>query len=298
MNETLTRCPDPSTSECPSLELLASRCRRFADLVESISRRRDVRETRSQLLLLLLELRCPAGGRPRRGWYVRGAVARVGIATLRRRWVLRFGAAPSERTIRAHLGVLERARAIVRAPGDWLPVEPGSRPWRPRHPDTIHLLEDEAALEAWMAMGPKVIQRHPGAKRDPDLWRRHLRTWRERGRQLELFGTPEGLPDRVEEQEERGKRILAALATEGGRSTDGALNLFHALEAAGVRLRGRPSFEVAVDPGRLRGAAYLLARALVRGDWIRNRAAWIVRAFRHAPDWELEQARLWAREAT
>jgi hypothetical protein len=38
------------------------------------------------------------------------------------------------------------------------------------------------------------------------------------------------------------------------------------------------------DPERFKGAACLLAIALQRGDQIRNRAGWLVRAFRIAGD--------------
>lgn len=285
------------------LELLAQRSRRLADLVESISRRKDVRELRSRLLVVLLELRCPPGVRPRRSWYVPGAVARLGIEGIRRAWRGLLGLEPPcPRSLRAHLGILEKARALVRSPGDRLEGAPEGRAWR--HADTIHLLEDEEALLDWLAVAPSVEARRD-ARRDPRLWGRLAGKWRGgRPRQLELAfpaaagaelasRPPAGLPDRVGADTASGGALRRALGAVVATVDHDALDALRVLEAHGARVRGRPSFQLAADLGRLEGAGALLALALSRGDSIRNRAAWLVRAHRHAAPGELRAARAW-----
>lgn len=274
--------------------------------MESVSRRKDVREIRARLLLVLLELRCPARCRPRRPWYVPGAVARLGVEGLRRAWRSVLGEEPPcERSVRSHLGLLVKVRALVRSPGDPLEgVEPGPR-FRPRHPDTLHLLEDEDALLDWLAVAPAVEAR-PEARRDVHLWARLAGRWRGgRPRQLEFdFAAasgaamaarpPDGLADRVGDQKPQGEALRRALGAVLENPAHDALELQRALAASGVVLRGRPSFELAADVGRLRGSASLLALAMARGDAIRNPAAWLVRAHRHARPAELVAARAWA----
>lgn len=56
-----------------------------------------------------------------------------------------------------------------------------------------------------------------------------------------------------------------------------------ALRGVGVFLTGGRSFEVAGDPERLRGAAALLARALLRGDRIWNPSGWLLTRWRENP---------------
>ena len=288
----------PALLPLEPLELLAGRSRRLADLVESVSRRRDVRELRARLLVLLLELRCPVKGRPRRPWYVPGAVARLGVEAMRRAWRGFYGLeAPCPRTIRSHLGVLERVLAVVRQPGDWVELDRPAGEWRPRHADTLHVLEDDEAVAAWVEHGAELVRRHPETRTNPDAWRRRVGAWRRRPRavQLELFegGRAEGLPDRVGERREQGEALAASLGVQERAGARDALELLRVGQDAGVVLRGRPSFELAQDRPRLAGALALLARALVRGDAVRSTAAWLVRAYRHAGRTELEAARRW-----
>jgi hypothetical protein len=281
------------------LEALAGRSRRLADLVESVSRRRDVRALRARLLVLLLELRCPVRGRPRRPWYVPGAVARLGVEGARRAWRGYYGEEPPcARTLRAHLGVLERVLAVVRQPGDWVELDRPEGEWRPRHADTLHVLEDEEAAAAWAANGAEVVRRHPECRTNPDAWRRRVGAWRRRPRgvQLELFegGRAEGLPDRVGERREQGEALAASVGLQERAGARDALDLLRVAQEAGVVVQGRPGFEVAQDRSRLAGSLALLARAMLRGDVIRSPAAWLVRAFRHAVRTELDAARVWA----
>lgn len=290
------------------LELLAAESRRFADVVESISRRSDVRALRARLLLVLLSLRCPVRSHPRRSWYVKGAVARVGIEGLRRVWRTTYGhQAPCARTLRAHLGALERALLIIRSPGDWVELGDFGRRdgWRPRQADTIHLLEDEDAALWWRAEGLALLDEHPRARTNPDSWRLVVGSWRGRkpSRQLMLFEPaanlertpmdeyPEGLPDRV--GEDRHKKLRLAL---GRMAADGEpLATMGALMAMGIKPDARSQWDLAADPERLEGAAALLLRALERGDSIRNPTGWILRAFRHTRRVELIAARDWMR---
>jgi len=310
MNQTTSTSAQPTTRVLPRLlpfeplDALAARSRRLADLVESISRRRDVRELRARLLVLLLELRCPVGARPRKPWYVPGAVARLGVEGLRRAWrAYHGGEPPCARTLRAHLGLLERVRAVGRQPGDWVDGElPAEGAWRPRHADTIHVLEDEAAAEAWGARVAPALAAHRDLRRNPDRWRRLVGRWRGPiGRQLDLFdpagrpaGSPEGLPDRVGEDRPAGEALARRLASLAQARSQEVLDVLAAARDAGAHLRGRASFELAADRRRAFGAAALLARALARGDWVRNRAAWLVRAFRLAGAGELDRAAAWA----
>jgi len=67
-----------------ALEDLFGRSVRLATVVQATSRRRDVREIRSKIVLLLLALRCPMFGTPAKPWYVKGAVARRGLEGLLR----------------------------------------------------------------------------------------------------------------------------------------------------------------------------------------------------------------------
>lgn len=294
------------------LEVLAARSPRLANLVESISRRRDVRDLRARLLVLLLELRCPPSAhRPRRSWYVRGAVARLGLEALRRAWrSLHSAEAPSSRTLRTHLGVLERVMAVVRQPGEYLASSRArglegaeGQAFRPRHADTLHVLEDERAADWWARNGAPALARAPAARRCALRWRKLFGLdWRSQvgaPEQRTLFerqdlervptGPREGLPDRPGCPPAEAERVREEISAAGGEP----LALLLALARAGARVLGRPSFELAGDPARLRGAAGLFARALLRGDVLRNRAAWLVRAFRHAPRAELSIAAAW-----
>ena len=298
--------PFPRAERIDPLDALAARARRLADVVEAVSRRRDVRELRAQILLLLLAMRCPPGVRPIRTWYVPGAVARVGARGLVRAWRTYWGEdPPSERTVRRHLGALEQAGAIVRAPGDWLPTpraDIDARGWR--YPDTVHLLCEEWAAQWWAREGWARLEEHPEARRNPSRWRELIGDWRARARaqQGELF------PDLVaqlsadrttaeaseEPRRDRAKPMARDLADLVVRRA-GSLELLSCAARVGVHVRGANAYSLARDPVRLRGATAILVLALEawasgRGPRIRRPAGYLVRAYRHATARELEFA--------
>jgi hypothetical protein len=250
------------------------------------------------LLLLLLELTCPTKGAPRKPWYVPGAAARVGAEGLRRAWAGFYGPEdfPALRTVRAHLGELEAALAIVSSPGDWLPVrrDPEHPERRPRYPNTYHvLLTDEAALW-WEREGLELARQHPEAENNPDAWRRLFKGWRDRAARMTRepmlpFGEALDREHACEPVQVRGRvedpaqqRLSAAAIAQAAREhRDEPLALLSALRSAGVHVHGsRVQVSLASEPARLAGAAQELARALQRGDRVRNRAGWLVRAFK------------------
>lgn len=166
-------------------EALEAKSRRLACVVEASSRRRDVRRFRSQLLLLLLAVSCPPHARPRRRWYVPGATARIGAAGLRRAWRGYHGQdPPTLRTFRSHLSALEQALAIIRSPGDWLPIlrDPDHPERRPRYAETIHVLESDSAALWWAGEGRELLAANPGTRCNPDKWAAVFRGWRARSR--------------------------------------------------------------------------------------------------------------------
>ncbi len=293
--------PSPLTDP---LDQLAARSTRLAGIVEAISRRRDVRQLRARLLLLVVELACPLGSNPRRAWYVPGAVARLGASGLRRSWARRFGGeAPSERTLRTHLATLEASLAIVREPGRHLPrlwsAEAPER--RPRWPDTLHLVLSEDEASWWADEGRRILEQHPSVRRCPRAWRELVGDWRARARGAAAEGVQLALPFGEPRLEVGGRReldpparrrlleqgrALAEAALEGG----GAFELASALRGAGVELRGKLQWSLLARPGRLRGAMALLAVALLRGDRVRSPAGWLVRAARAAPETEGAEA--------
>lgn len=275
------------------------------------------------VLLLVRAASCPVGTRPRRAWYVPGASARLGAGGIRRAWRGYFEEdPPTERTIRAHLRVLEDLLALVRSPGDWLPVRTSSPLHRPRYPDTLHLVETDIEAEWWVRVGGPRLDRDPRAERNPDRWRARFGRWRAEARssgdasQGSLFDAPPG------GQEGRGTGVaaiadvLAGLLPPGKRmaetrtrpagelpSATGALALArvvrggaHALEVlahlrlAGAQIRGPNYARLAESPARLRGAAALFVHAILRGDRIRSPGGWVVRAFDAAPRAELDAA--------
>lgn len=207
------------------LEELARRNLRLANLVEAISRRGDVRALRARLLLLLVARVCPLGVRPHRAWYEGGAVARMGVEGIRRAWAEEHGHdAPSERTIRAHLGALEIACAIQRAPGDFLPcrrdLEHPER--RPRYGDTIHVLESEAAARFWAGEGEARLARNPEARTNPHRWKMLFGRWRAEAAQDELFGAEREIFDGAKPAEHAAassERDCVVTATSGSGST-------------------------------------------------------------------------------
>ena len=313
--------PLPDAHRLDPLAYLEQRARRLAQVVAAISRRRDVRERRAQLLLLVHALTCPWGTRPRRRWYEPGACVRIGAGGLHRAWRGYYGEdPPSIRTIRSHLGALERACVLVRAPGDWLPYwpDPAHPERRPRHADTFWLLETDAAAEWWAVTGRVRLGRHPKARRNPDTWRRLFAGWRaEASRfQLELdfdapaaqdpadvkalLGSLFGAASRgVEEIGARGPGsstlatrdpvvpdALVELAA-GLRRQVPPLEVLGLLRAAGCRVRGRNYSRLAREPIKLLGAAAMFLVATRRGDRIRNRPGWVVTAFDRATGREL-----------
>lgn len=293
--------------EHDSIDLLATRSRRLANVVAAISRRKPVREFRARLLLLLLDMRAPLGKRARHDWYVPGAVARMGVDGLRRAWRGYFGEDPmTERTFRSHLTALENACAIVRAPGDWLwtMVDPAHPERRPRFASTIHVLESERSAAWWATRGKELLAKHPRAKSNPDVWAQRFGDWRVQAAkdQLELFAgldaleigkEPRDEPDqsapasaKAATQLEAAKAIAGALR----RRTSDPIELLTALYRAGVHVKGRAQFRTIREPIKLAGAAALLAVALARGDVIRNRAGWLLSAFDHSSGQELHDA--------
>lgn len=290
------------------LEALARRNVRLANLVESISRRRDVRRRRAQILLLLVERVCPVGCRPRRSWYVPGAVARMGPEGIRRVWCDRFGEEPpSERTVRSHLGTLESACAIQRAPGDFLPcrrsLEHPER--RPRYPDTIHVLESDQAAAFWADEGEGRLERHPDARVNPHRWAMLFARWRAEAATSPLLeaapqvpaNAPPRLPVRPSEggkgldPSERDEDVARGVVALLRRAPSSPFAFVAALRELGVPLRGPVVPALLRDYDRLAGATALLALGLNRsGQRVRNRAGWLVRQFRHASPAELADA--------
>jgi len=307
--ESLSALPFRDAHRIEPFQALETRNRRLANVVEAISRRRDVRDRRAMILLLLLELRCPLGGRPRERWYTPGAVARFGADGIRSAWEGFYGEAPpTERTIRAHLGALEQSLAIIRAPGDWLWTlrDPEAPHVRPRHRDTIHVIENEAGAEWWATRGRELLESNPDTRNNPDRWRMVFGTWRKQSAAGpgELFPATAAplapIAPAAEEPTSYSVPARQAAETIGAAAARGAdpFELLSILSRCGARVLEGNSFRLASDPTRLRGAAALLAIALLREAEhpddqfrrVRKRAAWLVRAFRRADGRELAGA--------
>lgn len=278
---------------------------RLANAIEATSRRRDVRELRARITLLLCALACPLRGRPTRSWYVPGAVARIGAEGIRRAWLGYFGEEPlGLRTIRAHLGALEQACVLVRSPGDWLPIlrNPDHPERRPRYPDTLHLLRGDEAAEWWATVGRGLLAANPRTRCNPDKWAAIFQGWRARAAdpndtlagglfeelQARLGGRGPG--STVKEPRELPALETAARLDSLVRSKASQLELLGELRQADVHIRGKNALYLCREPERLRGAVAMLARALRRGDRIRNRAGWLVRCARYLPTDELRGA--------
>ena len=283
------------------LRALAGSAPRLALAVEAISPRRDVRILRARVVLLLLRLRCPRGGRPARSWYVPGAAARLGATGLVRIWPEWFGdAPPSERRLRDHLAALERGLVLVRAPGAWLPtLRPAGDPKRHRYPDTFHLLEDDADAVWWESAGPRLLEAFPEVRTNPTEWRRRIGDWRaRRGVQGELFGelanalSAARAPRDADPEAAREADLDAADEFEDlVRAPPGTHSeLLARLAGLGAPIRGRPRFKLLKNPRKLLAVLALLARALRRRMIIQNRSGWIVSAFATARPDELEAA--------
>lgn len=279
-----------SAMDLDPIEALAQKNRHLADVVQATSRRRDARNTRARIMLLLLSLRCPLSGAPRHGWYVPGAVARLGAIGLWRAWEGFFGMKPpTDRTIRKHLGDLEQACAIIRAPGDWLPTlrdeEHPER--RPRYPNTIHVIDTEQAAHWWATEGKRLMSQFSRWRTNPDVWGGCFKRWREMARQHQghLFGATSPATEAQPSREEG-----VELATKLARGRD-PLDVMLSLRRARCHVAGKlQAAMIAGDPERLFGAAALMAAALWRGDRIRSREGWLVRAWQRAPIGELREA--------
>lgn len=307
-----------------ALDQLFVRAPRLGNVVHATSRRRDVRETRARILLLLLEggRYCPPNGFKRRPWYVLGAVARCGAEWLASAWRGFFGDdAPTVRSLLTHLGVLEKAAALVRSPGDWQPVwrDPEHPERRPRYPNTFHVLEDDDSAEWWAREGFFLLERFPETRSNPDAWRRIFGRWRElaaravREPLLPFDGLlPEDAPRRVERVEPRrelhrrviGRRDPSSADVARARAIASAarvmarkpLELLWRLRELRVDIRGAAlQLRFQREPVRFAGAVMLLARALGRGDDIKNCAGWTVRAFNFAHELRTQGRNTWPR---
>lgn len=288
--------PFPEAERIDPLGALEAALPRIAAVLRATSSRRDVLATRSSIVLLVWRLRCPAQGRPRRSWYVPGAVTRQGAAGLRAAWRMRLESEPpSEKTLRRHLAALERACVLVTSPGDWIPYRRPIPAQRPRYPDTVHLLDDERAATWWAEVGADRLEAHPECAHNPDAWAQRFGDWRGEAaafeRQPEL-PFPEGDPE-----PEPGSGELADELETLSREARRGLELLARLGGLGIGIRGRPALELAGNATRLRGAVAMLARALRRGDSVRSPAGWIVRAYRRADGSELATALRRARTA-
>ena len=281
-------------------ELLAIRSRRLANAVGAISRRADVVRLRSKLVLLLLRASCPLASTPRRPWYVPGGVARLGARGIMHLWRQWWAEPPPTlRTVRSHLGELERGCILVRAPGDWCPVKrnPAHPERRPRYPDTFHLLEEDQAATWWAEVGHPILDHNPEARWNPGRWQLLFGTWRRRAtsRQGELFAEELAGVVEVPRRTDRVAPSVRSLRTAEAIAdviTPGfsVFEILYLHRDHCARVHGGNTMRLAMDPDGLRGAAAMLAIALRRGDRVRNRAAWLVRAWKHAPREEKARA--------
>lgn len=311
---------EPRSGGGTFFEALSLRAHALADAVEACSRRRDVRETRSAILLVLLGRTCPLGRAPRVPWYVPGAAARTGAAKLVRE-LARRGLVLTERTVLRHLGELERAALLARQPGDYLAPPRAGDIRRPRWADTIHVLGRPWERVWWDLVGRARLAAEPLARRDPRVWRRLFGSWREEARAsrdallrgtitrrmlrdaeaagplfLAALGVAPG-PMRVGRDpvpwpEERRRRVAAELCSTIARSGwDEPRPVLELLDRCGVQLRGFNRRRAICTPRRLAGAAALFALSLRTGrDRIRRKTGWLWRAFLMAGPGELAGA--------
>jgi hypothetical protein len=171
------RTPDP-------LAALYRRSRYLAACVELSSRRRDCRALRAALLLAITSAAVPAWGKPRARWQVQGAMVGQGPELLRIHVGQETGRWVSSETVRRHLVALERAGAIVRAPGEVLAREreaPGLERFY-RRPDTIHVLTSPDEAQWWAVIGFERLAAYPEARTRLSLWRRLFARWRDEAR--------------------------------------------------------------------------------------------------------------------
>ena len=294
----------PLAADQEPFEQLARRCRRMADAVAATTRRRDVRRKRSQILLALFDVRCPTRGLPRKKWYVPGAAARVGAEGIQAAWQGLWGEEPpSLRTIRAHLGALEMACVLARAPGDWLPMmrNPEHPERRPRYPDTYHLIESHEAAHWWATVGRTRIETSPDCRFNPTRWWDLFGNWRveaaKKAAQGEIFDMdtlpehqevqpgpakrPRGIPNAPRKATVEALEVAATLKPAATKLAPTPFELHGTLRMAGIHLRGKMAWALS-DDEKLQGAIALLANALIRGDQIRSMEGWLVRAFRYS----------------
>lgn len=279
----------------------------MANAVCGSTRKSNVRNTRSKILLLLLALACPVDKAPRKAWYVPGAVARLGAEGIQRAWRGFYGEEPpSLRSMRSHLGELELAVALVRAPGDWQPRmrDPEHPERRPRYPNTLILVTEDTDADWWEQEGRYQLAAHPEVRANPDQWRRMFGRWRERAARLvreprftfdgaasaEAIG---GVRETVRpiretnhakvEPTTEDRETASTIARAATEFETEPLALLARLREAGVDVRG-PGVQLSLAraPRKLAGAAMMLARAIMRGDRVRNKAGWLVRVFTHA----------------
>jgi hypothetical protein len=280
---------------------LTGRRARFAQAIAATTLRRDTRRRRAQVLLMLLQFRCPLRGNSRRGWYVAGAVARMGADWIETTWRTFWQEeAPSMRTIREHLRKLQECGVLVAAPGDWLPMlrQADHPERRPRYPDTYHLLDSDAEAHWWADVGLPRLEQNPSARHNPTLWRRLFASWRDEVAKAIAPGfspaaeVAESAPRQkaatkpVRQVQNVDKSAILALELAVARADDdtkvGRLALLTAAAEMGARIQGQLSFQMLAGRGDVRGAVAMLAQALRRSKPITNRAGWLVAAWRDA----------------
>ena len=254
--------------------------------------RRDVLRRRAQILLLLLDMRCPRAARPYVSWYVPGAVARVGASGIVSRWEARWEEeAPSERTIRRHLAALQAVGAIVTSPRDWKlgSRDPAPMGMRDRHRDTIHVLETDEETRWWASQGRARLAQREDAAWNPDAWwmlfrewRREAARWADAGELAELTVEQEAeespcVTSRAKLEPEECARELKDAAFDDDLT---APELLAACERAGAPVHGKHCWVLASHPGRLRTAMAQLAEKLRRGGRLDNPSGWLVRTWK------------------
>lgn len=285
---------------------LSTRRPRLAQAIAATTKRRDTRQRRAQILLMLLQHRCSLRGNANRPWYVPGAVARLGADWLETTWrTFWHEAAPSIRTIREHLRRMQDAGVLVAAPGDWLPMlrQPDHPERRPRYPDTLHILDTDADAAWWAEVGIPRLKANPRARYNPTLWRQLFRTWRADAAALAKMPTiafaedqPRAarratIPAEVQAEAEAAATVLERAVARFEESSEGRLELLTALAEAGARVHGAIAFQMHAGRGDLAGSTAMLAQALRRRKPIGNRAGWLVAAWRDSSTDERREAR-------
>jgi hypothetical protein len=303
--------PFPAPTLANPFQTLERRAPRLSGILRQLSKRQDVRRLRAQIMLSILRLRCPLVGRPGATWYVPGAVARLGVKGLRRLWSSLWREdPPSLKSFRRHVAALVNACCLVVSPGDWIPTRwTAPAEFRPRHPDTIHVVDTDAQAE-WLGGPARFLElQTPEARTNPGAWQKTLGRWRETPPVQTLLFAPSLLERRSSEG--GGHKLGTRKALDDGQAQAGvpaqvaaaeleqlltrrrpasAHEIQRSLFEAGVFLRGPNRSELLRDPVRLLGAVAMLARALRRVDPPRARAGFLVFAFRRASPGERDGA--------